>query len=176
MPSAKSEPNLWQIWHVFGLWASPYGAYGQRIMTVHSYRPRQLHRTSNWENPSSGYRDMGSTSLAAPRPPARPDRDDNTPPARRAEGLKANRYWKYQTKIFLCYFPRIARTLEGWRARKQIILNFIGQLAGHHTLWLPSSSQPCKFMDWYLCGTRASASNMAAGGNRYQSSSHRPKS
>ena len=33
-----------------------------------------------------GYRDMGSASLAAARPPARPDRDDNTPPARRAEG------------------------------------------------------------------------------------------
>ena len=33
---------------------------------------------------------MGSTSLAAARPPARPparpDRDDNTPPALRAEG------------------------------------------------------------------------------------------
>ena len=33
---------------------------------------------------------MGSASLAAARPairpPARPDRDDNTPPARRAEG------------------------------------------------------------------------------------------
>ena len=29
---------------------------------------------------------MGSASLAAARPPARPDRDDNTPPAQRAEG------------------------------------------------------------------------------------------
>ena len=37
-------------------------------------------RTSNGENPSSGYNlDMGSASVAA----ARPDRDDNTPPARR---------------------------------------------------------------------------------------------
>ena len=41
-------------------------------MTVHNYRPRQFHRTSNGENPSSGYRDMGSASLAAARPPARP--------------------------------------------------------------------------------------------------------
>ena len=71
MRSAKSGPNLWQIWQVFGPWASPYGANGQITMTVHNYRPRQFHRTSNGENPSSGYRDMGSTSLAAARPPAR---------------------------------------------------------------------------------------------------------
>ena len=72
MRSAKSGPNLWQIWQVFGPWASPYGANGQITMTVHNYRPRQFHRTSNGENPSSGYRDMGSASLAAARPPARP--------------------------------------------------------------------------------------------------------
>ena len=71
MRSAKSGPNLWQIWQVFGPWASPYGANGQMSMTVHNYRPRQFHRTSNGENPSSGYRDMGSASLAAARPPAR---------------------------------------------------------------------------------------------------------
>ena len=56
------------------------------IMTVHNYRPRQFHKTSNGENPSRGYKDMGSASLAAARPPAHPDRDDNTPPAQRAEG------------------------------------------------------------------------------------------
>ena len=72
MRSAKPGPNLWQIWQVFGPWASPYGANGQITMTVHNYRPRQFHRTSNGENPSSGYRDMGSASLAAARPPARP--------------------------------------------------------------------------------------------------------
>ena len=69
MGSAKSGPNLWQIWQVFGPWASPYGANGQMTMTMHNYRPRQFHRTSNGENPSSGYRDMGSASLAAARPP-----------------------------------------------------------------------------------------------------------
>ena len=69
MRSAKSGPNLWQIWQVFGPWASPYGANGHMTMTVHTYRPRQFHRTSNGENPSSGYRDMGSASLAAARPP-----------------------------------------------------------------------------------------------------------
>ena len=82
MRSAKSGPNLWQIWQVFGPCASPYGANGHMTMTVHTYRPRQFHRTSNGENPSSGYRDMGSTSLAV----AHPVRDDNTPPVRRAEG------------------------------------------------------------------------------------------
>ena len=71
MRSAKSGSNLWQIWQVFGSWASPYGANGQMSMTVHNYRPRQFHRTSNRENPSSGYRDMGSASLAAARPTAR---------------------------------------------------------------------------------------------------------
>ena len=70
--SAKSGHNLWQIWQVFGPWASPYGANGHMTMTVHTYRPRQYHRTSNGENPSSGYRDMGSASLAAARPAARP--------------------------------------------------------------------------------------------------------
>ena len=72
MRSAKSGPNLWQIWQVFGPWARPYGANGHMTMTVHTYRPRQFHRTSNGENPSSGYRDMGSASLAAARPAARP--------------------------------------------------------------------------------------------------------
>ena len=72
MHSAKSGPNLWQIWQVFGPWTSPYGANGHMTMTVHTYRPRQFHRTLNGENPSSGYRDMGSASLAAARPAARP--------------------------------------------------------------------------------------------------------
>ena len=72
MRSAKSGPNLWQIWQVFGPWASPYRANGHMTMTVHTYRPRQFHRTSNGENPSSGYRDMGSASLAAARPAGRP--------------------------------------------------------------------------------------------------------
>ena len=65
--SAKSGPNLCQIWQVFGPWASPYGANRQMTMTVHNYRPRQFHRTSNGENPSSGYRDMGPASLTAAR-------------------------------------------------------------------------------------------------------------
>ena len=69
MRSAKSGPNLWHIWQVFGPWASPYGANGQMIMTVHNHRPRQFHRTSNGENPST------VTEIWVPQvwqPPARP--------------------------------------------------------------------------------------------------------
>ena len=55
-------------------------------MTVHNYRPRQFQRTLNGENLSSGYRDMGSESLAAAHLAADPDHDTNTPPARMAEG------------------------------------------------------------------------------------------
>ena len=36
MRSAKSGPNLWQIWQVYGPWASPYGANGLKTMTVHN--------------------------------------------------------------------------------------------------------------------------------------------
>ena len=63
MRFAKSRPNLWPIWQDFGPWASPYGTNGQMTMPVHSYMPRQFHRTSNGENPSSGYRGKGSASL-----------------------------------------------------------------------------------------------------------------
>ena len=94
MRSAKSGSNLWQIWQVFGPWASPYGANGQMSMTVHNYRPRQFHRTSNWENPSSGYRDMGSASLAAARPTARPpDRTVTTIPLQPG-GLRGKKVWQ----------------------------------------------------------------------------------
>ena len=91
MRSAKSGPNLWQIWQVFGPWASPYGANGQITMTVHNYRPRQFHRTSNGENPSSGYRDMGSASLAAARPPGRPPARTVTTIPLQPEGLRGKK-------------------------------------------------------------------------------------
>ena len=90
MRSAKSGPNLWQIWQVFGPWASPYGANGHMTMTVHTYRPRQFHRTSNGENPSSGYRDMGSASLAAARPPARTVTTIPLQPG----GLRGKKVWR----------------------------------------------------------------------------------
>ena len=91
MRSAKSGPNLWQIWQVFGPWASPYGANGQITMTVHNYRPRQFHRTSNGENPSSGYRDMGSASLAAARPAACPPARTVTTIPLQPEGLRGKK-------------------------------------------------------------------------------------
>ena len=71
MRSAKSGPYLWQISQVFSPWANQYGTNGQMTMPVNNYRPRQFHRTSNGENPSSGYRYMGSANLAAGRPATR---------------------------------------------------------------------------------------------------------
>ena len=105
MRSAKSGPNLWQIWQVFGPWASPYGANGHMTMTVHTYRPRQFHRTSNGENPSSGYRDMGSASLAAARPPARPPARTVTTIPLQPGGLRGKKVWQQtdrQTENTIC--------------------------------------------------------------------------
>ena len=69
MRSTKSGPNMWQIWQVFGPWASSYGANGQLTMAVRNYMPRQFHRPSNGEKPSSGYSDMVPHFW---QPPARP--------------------------------------------------------------------------------------------------------
>ena len=92
MCSAKSGSNLWQIWQVFGPWASLHGANRLIIMTVHNYRPRQFRRTSNGENPSSSYRDMGSASLAAGRPPANPPARTVTTIPLQLEGLRGEKY------------------------------------------------------------------------------------
>ena len=100
MRSAKSGPNLWQIWQVFGPWASLCGANGHMTMTVHTYRPRQFHRTSNGENPSSGYRDMGSASLAAARQPARPPGPwRQYPSSPQGWGVKSIVKWDYLLDI-----------------------------------------------------------------------------
>ena len=86
MRSAKSGPNLWQIWQVFGPLASRYGANLQRTgqcSTIGLDNSTELRmekiRQAFTEN-------MGSASLAATHPPGRRNHDDNTPPARRAEG------------------------------------------------------------------------------------------
>ena len=104
MRSAKSGPNLWQIWQVFGPWASPYGANGQMTMTVHNYRHRQFHRTSNGENLSSGYWDMGSTSLAATRPPGRTVTTIPLQP----EGLRGKKVWQIDGQTDRNYLHRAA--------------------------------------------------------------------
>ena len=80
MRSTKSGPNLWQIWQVFGPWASPYGAMGKW--------PWQC--TNSTELRMEKIR-QAVTKIWVPQvwqPPTRPprNRDDNTPPARRAEG------------------------------------------------------------------------------------------
>ena len=100
MRSAMSGPNLWQIWQVFVPGASPYGANGQMTMTVHNYRPRQFHRTSNGENSSSGYRDMGSASLAAAHPPEPWQQYPSRP---KGWGVKSSR-WPSPDKNTVSYF------------------------------------------------------------------------
>ena len=105
MRSAKSGPNLCQIWQGFGPWARPYGANGQMTMAVHYYRPRQFHRTSNGENPSSGYRDMGSASLAAARPAARPPGPwRQYPSSPEGWGVKMPGHWCLQISAVFFFF------------------------------------------------------------------------
>ena len=122
MRSAKSGPNLWQIWQVFGPWASPYGANGHMTMTVHTYRPRQFHRTSNGENPSSGYRDMGSASLAAARPAARPPGPWRQYPSS-PEGWGVKRNWPQPCHPVF--------NLGFWNCESQGHINFVKK-------WVPS--------------------------------------
>ena len=104
MRSAKSWPNFCQIWRVFGPWASPYGANGQLTMTGHNYRPRQFHRTSNGENPSSSYRDMGSASLAAAARPPGPWRQYSSSP-----GQKGNQMVMTVTTVSSLAAPAVVR-------------------------------------------------------------------
>ena len=120
MRSAKSRPNLWQIWQVFGPWASPYGANGQMSMTVHNYRPRQFHRTSNGENPSSGYRDMGSASLAAARPTARPPA---RPPGPWRQYPSSPEGWGVKTSNRTI----INETYRNWQRGREAIMAYVPQ-------------------------------------------------
>ena len=87
MRSAKSGPNLWQIWQVF--------AHGQAHMGQMGIWPWQCtptgldNSTELWmEKIHQAVTEIWVPQVWQPpaRPPARPDRDDNTPPARRAEG------------------------------------------------------------------------------------------
>ena len=43
MRSAKSGPNLWQIWQVFGPWARPYGANGEMTRNEHLRKYQNHH-------------------------------------------------------------------------------------------------------------------------------------
>ena len=67
--------NYFKNWH----WKSK-----AKWANYHSSAQLQVfHRNKNGENPSSGYKDTGSASRAAARPPGH---DDKTHPARRNEG------------------------------------------------------------------------------------------
>ena len=69
MLSTKSGAKFNKL---FGPWASPYVANGRMTITVQNYKPWQFHKTSNGENPSSSWRDMGPAHT-----PAHPDHDDS---------------------------------------------------------------------------------------------------
>ena len=145
MRSAKSGPNLWQIWQVFGPWASPYGANGQMNMKVHNYRPRQFHRTSNGENPSSGYRDMCSASLAAARPTARqsacpPGPWRQYPSSPEGWGVKRGFDWQHTTEEHLSSILQ-TKTLqvrsdstENKLNPTQFLISYNVQFAQNHTV------------------------------------------
>ena len=90
MRSAKSGPNLWQIWQVFGPWASPYRANGQMGKWPLQCTTRGLDNSTKlrMEKIRQSVTEIWVPQVWQPptRPPADPDRDDNTPPALRAEG------------------------------------------------------------------------------------------
>ena len=74
--SVKSGSNLWQIWQVFGPWASLYGANGQMSTAVHNYS------LSNYTELRTEKIRQAVTEiwiLQIWHPPACPDHYDNTP-------------------------------------------------------------------------------------------------
>ena len=76
----KVWPKCFLIWQVFGPWASPYGSNGPWQCTTTG-----LDNSTELRITKIRQAVTGSASLAAARPPARPN-CDNTPPARSAEG------------------------------------------------------------------------------------------
>ena len=93
-------------------------------MTVHNYRPTQFHRTSNGENQSSGYKDMGSASLAATRPPELWRQYPSSP-----EG--------WGLKIIISYQKRLRLKVSYWKMMKDLQLRVCiwGKMIEIHTLW-----------------------------------------
>ena len=62
----KSSPHCYNILSIFGPWASPYRANGQTNMTLHIYRSRKFHKTSNAVKTSSRFRNTLSSPWANP--------------------------------------------------------------------------------------------------------------
>ena len=85
MRSAKSGPNLWQIWQVFGPWEAHMGQMGKwpwQCTTTGLDNSTELRMEKICQAVTEIW------VLQVWQPPACPNRDDNIPPARRAEGLK----------------------------------------------------------------------------------------
>ena len=91
-------------------------------MIVHNYRPWQFHRTSNWENPSSGYRDMGSQVWQPPpnRPPG-PWRQYPSSPE--GWGVKSSIWSWFEIKNWIEYQFQASPKLVGiWTVLRRIFV------------------------------------------------------
>ena len=130
--------------------------------TVHNYRPRQFHRTSNGENPSSGYRDMGSASLAAAHPPEPWRQYPSSPKGWRVKRFHfqtpkisktvINRF-KTKTTLWNCCTTSISLISRCWKKVSfffqfhQVTLSYYHQFVSV-LVWLFDASIRFRFLDW----------------------------
>ena len=97
MRSARSGPNLWQIWQVFGPWASPYGAndhdsahlQAQTIPQNFEWR-KSVKQLQRYE-----FRKFGS------RPPGRPPARTVTTIPLQPEGLRGKNMWMHKFCVYI---------------------------------------------------------------------------
>ena len=117
-------PNLTSFWPmgkpIRGKWANDHDGA--------QHRPGQFHRTSNGENPSSGYRDMDSASLAAARPATRPPGPwRQYPSSSEGWGVKRDNWGQINDDISdsnspLCFSPAKRKELLGKRWDDSLML------------------------------------------------------
>ena len=81
MHSAKTGPTLWQIWQIFGPWATHTGQMANDHDSA-QLQAQTIPHNFEWRKSVKSLQRYGFHKFGS-RTPAR---DDNTPPARRAEG------------------------------------------------------------------------------------------
>ena len=128
-------------------------------MTVHNYRPRQFHRTSNGENPSSGYRYMGSTSLAADRLTARlPEPWRQYPSSPEGWGVKtvcSNKTYFVEI-IYFCHFENTMYKKRFFGKSPQVFYNFT-HVFRKYSIFTAYFSDICyNIQDEFLCNHNGS--------------------
>ena len=89
------RPPILEIQHFQNLTLKIKGQ-GQMTKMLHNYRSRKFHRTSNGINPSSGFKDMDSTSLAQ----VLPDLTSFWPMGKPISGKWANKYDSAQLHVY----------------------------------------------------------------------------